>query len=101
MDGSIHGWRNGCRTWWFVGISWVAAEVVVAARATSCLGFGKVRGITVDLEAHVAGDEAHGGLGFGGAVVEKLGKGLGFGLGIFAAAREPRATSMVESTARA
>ena len=62
----------------------MAAEIEIATCSAARFGFGEVRSVTpVDLEAHVARMEANGGLGFGGAVVQKVGDGLGFGLGIF------------------
>eukprot|EP00978_Attheya_sp_CCMP212_P035731 scaffold157281_cov78-Attheya_sp.AAC.1 len=82
MDGAIHGWWDGGWTWGLAGVSGMVAEVEVATCSAPCLGFREVRGITVDLEAHVACIKADSGFGFGGTVVEELGDGLGFGLGV-------------------
>eukprot|EP00978_Attheya_sp_CCMP212_P023832 scaffold73879_cov69-Attheya_sp.AAC.5 len=79
MDGSIHGWRNGGWTWWFAGIHWVATQIEVSAGATASLGFRQIRGVAMNFEAHVARNVANSGLGLGGAVVQEVGDGLGFG----------------------
>ena len=60
----------------------MAAEVEVASSTTACLRLRKVGCVAVNLEAHVARMIANGGFGFGGAVIEELGDGLGFGLGV-------------------
>jgi hypothetical protein len=69
MDGAVHGWWSRGGTWGLAGISGVAAEIEVATCSAVCFWLGEVRGVTVDLEAHVACIEANGGLGVGGAVV--------------------------------
>lgn len=74
IDGAVRrgkgvGWRR--RIVWGV---WASTEVVVASGAGSSFGRGEVGGVAVDVETHVAGDIAYGGVGMGGAVVEKLGE---------------------------
>ena len=45
---------------------------MIASCAGSCFGSGKVGGVGVDVEDHVAGDESDDGIGMGCAVVEEL-----------------------------
>eukprot|EP00978_Attheya_sp_CCMP212_P021678 scaffold63644_cov46-Attheya_sp.AAC.3 len=79
MDGSIHWWRNGGWTGWFAGIDGVAAEIEVASSATASFRFGKVGGVTMNFEAHVARNIANCGFWLGGAVIQEVSDGLGFG----------------------
>eukprot|EP00978_Attheya_sp_CCMP212_P008608 scaffold20224_cov53-Attheya_sp.AAC.8 len=68
MDDAVHGWWSVGWTGGLARVSGMAAEVEIATCSAACLGFGEVRGVTVDLEAHVARVETNGGFGFGGAL---------------------------------
>ena len=69
VDGTIGCWLvRG----WFGGILWFVAEEKVASDAASRFGLGLVQGVAVDVEDHVAGGVADGGIWVGGAVVEEL-----------------------------
>jgi hypothetical protein len=60
VDGTVIGWRC-C-----IGIGWGSRETagkMEASRARLSLAFGEIGGVTVDVEAHVAGVEAKDGVG--------------------------------------
>ena len=69
VDGTIGCWL-GC--WWLVGMLGFVAEEEASSDAASGFGLGLVRGVAVDVENHVAGDVADGGIWVGDAVVEEL-----------------------------
>jgi hypothetical protein len=50
-----------------------------ASRARFRLAFGEIGGVTVEVEAYVAGVEANDGFGMGSALVQEMDDGLGSG----------------------
>ena len=66
MDGAI-GWGDVGRR--FGGIEGFCTEIVPPNTA-ACFGFGEVRGITVDVERHIAGSVAEVCIRVHGSIVE-------------------------------
>lgn len=72
IDGAI-GWRSrrvGRRRLRWVGGD--AAEKIITGGTGTSFGGGEIRGVTLNMECHVAGNEADSGVRVSGAVVEEL-----------------------------
>ena len=76
VDGSIERWVGGC------GVSGrFGTEEEETSSTRAGFGFGEVGCIAVDVEAHVTGMEANGGVRVRGSVVEQVDCGFGGGFG--------------------
>jgi hypothetical protein len=98
MDGSIE-WRSRGIGQMIVGD--FAAEMVEASGARASFGLRVVGGIALALEDHVAGMVVKSGIWMCGSIVETAAFAVAWVPPDWAEARKPRATSMVESMARA
>ena len=81
VDGAVDGWRDGVGIWSGGCVGGEGAEEEIAAGTGAGLGFGEVGCVAVDVEDHVAGMVADGGVRMSGAVVEQLGDGARGGFG--------------------
>ena len=72
VDGAIARWRRRVGGWCFERVIEWFAEEEIAAGARSCLLFGQVGSIAVDMEDHAAGVVAEHSVGMGGTVIEEL-----------------------------
>ena len=78
MDGAVVGWWVG---WWFIRVDGGRVEIVMATYVASGFGHGKVGGVAVEVEYHVAGIVADCGVLVRSAVVQEFNDGFGGVLG--------------------
>ena len=62
--------KRGVSERWIGRVSGLVAKQVVATGASASAGFGNVEGVTVEVQVHVTGAVADGGVGVGRCITE-------------------------------
>ena len=70
-DGIDRSVKRGFRERWIVRVSGLVAKEIVATDVAASAGFGKVGGLTVEVQDHVTGTILDGGVWVGRSIIEE------------------------------
>ena len=70
-DGMDRAVKRGFHERWIGRVSGFVAKEIVATNAAASSGFGKVGGVTLEVQDHITGAISDGGVGVGRSIIEE------------------------------